>query len=69
LTRIEAAGLLSLTVQPDGTATGGLVNTTLSFMPLRDQRITRPAVADAVRDTDTPDLSYTDTHACHLCND
>ncbi len=65
----EPAGLLSLTVQPDNTATGGLVNTTISFMPLRDQRITRPAVADVVRDTDTPDISYTDLHACHLCND
>jgi hypothetical protein len=26
----EPAGLLSLTVQPDGTATGGLVNTTIT---------------------------------------
>ncbi len=33
----EATGLLSLTIGPDGTATGGLVNTTISFMPLRDQ--------------------------------
>jgi hypothetical protein len=30
------AGLLSLTVRTDGTATGGLVNTTISFMELRD---------------------------------
>jgi protein-L-isoaspartate(D-aspartate) O-methyltransferase len=65
----EPAGLLSLIVQPDGTATGGLINTTISFMPLRDQRITRPAVADVVRDTDTPERSHTDLHACHLCND
>ncbi|MGH3857908.1 MAG: methyltransferase domain-containing protein, partial [Pseudonocardiaceae bacterium] len=42
----KPAGLLSLTVGPDGTATGGLVNTTISFMPLRDQRIARPAGAD-----------------------
>jgi protein-L-isoaspartate(D-aspartate) O-methyltransferase len=50
----KPAGLLSLTVQPDGTATGSPVNTTISFMPLRDQRTTRAAVADLVRDTDTP---------------
>jgi protein-L-isoaspartate O-methyltransferase len=64
----EPAGLLSLTVGPDGTATGGLVNTTISFMQLRDQRIARPTVADVVHDTDTPDLSYTDLHASRLCN-
>jgi protein-L-isoaspartate(D-aspartate) O-methyltransferase len=65
----EPAGLLSLTARPDGTATGGLINTTLSFIPLRDQRIPRPAVADVVRDTDTPDVSHTTLHASHLCND
>ncbi len=65
----EPAGLLSLTVGPDGTATGGLVNTTISFMPLRDQRITRTTAADLVRDTDTAELSTTDLHARHLCTD
>ncbi|MGH3823159.1 MAG: methyltransferase domain-containing protein [Pseudonocardiaceae bacterium] len=65
----EPAGLLSLTVASDGTATGGLVNTTISFMPLREQRIARAAVADVVRETDTPELSDTDLHASHLCND
>jgi protein-L-isoaspartate O-methyltransferase len=30
----KPAGLLSLAVGADGTATGGLVNTTISFMPL-----------------------------------
>ncbi len=64
----KPAGLLSLTVGPDGTATGGLVNTTISVMPLREQRITRAAVTDVVRDTDTPHVSDTDLHACHLCN-
>ncbi|MGH3800647.1 MAG: methyltransferase domain-containing protein, partial [Pseudonocardiaceae bacterium] len=48
----KPAGLLSLTVGADGTATGGLVNTTISFMELRDQRISRPAITDVVRDTD-----------------
>jgi protein-L-isoaspartate O-methyltransferase len=63
------AGLLSLTVGPDGSATGGLVNTTISFMQLRDQRVPRATVADLVHDTDTPELSETDLHASHLCND
>ncbi len=65
----EPAGLLSLSVGPDGTAGGGLVNTTISFMPLREQRIRRPTVAEVVRDTDVPDVGDTDLHACHLCND
>ncbi len=65
----EPAGLLSLTVGSDGTATGGLVNTTISFMGLRDQRIPRPAITEVVRDTDTPDVSDTGLHASHLCND
>ncbi|MGH3897779.1 MAG: methyltransferase domain-containing protein [Pseudonocardiaceae bacterium] len=65
----EPAGLLSLTVGSDGTATGGLVNTTISFMELRDQRIPRPAITDVVRDTDTPEVSDTDLHASHLGND
>jgi len=64
----KPAGLLSLTVESDGTATGGLVNTTISFMPLRDQRIARPAVADVVRDTDAPEISHTDVHPSDLCN-
>jgi SAM-dependent methyltransferase len=65
----EPAGLLSLTVGADGIATGVLVNTTISFMPLRDQRIPRATVADVVRDTDTPERSDTDLHVSHLCND
>jgi protein-L-isoaspartate O-methyltransferase len=65
----KPAGLLSLRVNGDGTATGGLVNTTISFMELRDQRIPRPAITDLVRDTDTPERSYTTLHASHLCND
>lgn len=64
----EPAGLLSLTVGAEGAATGGLVNTTMSFMPLREQRIARPTVADVVRESDTPDLSYTELHPSHLCN-
>jgi protein-L-isoaspartate(D-aspartate) O-methyltransferase len=65
----KPAGLLSLTVNDDGTATGGLVNTTISFMPLRDQRITRAVVADLARDADTPDVGDTDLHASDVCND
>ena len=65
----KPAGLLSLTVRTDGTATGGLVNTTISFMELRDQRIARAAITDLVRDADTAELSDTDLHASHLCND
>ena len=63
------AGLLSLTVHADGTATGGLVNTTISFMELRDQRIPCPEIADVVRDIDTPEVSDTDIHASKVCND
>lgn len=65
----KPAGLLSLTVGEDGTAAGGLVNTTISFMELRDQRRPRAALAEVVRDTDTPERSDTDLHASHLCND
>ncbi|MGQ0719243.1 MAG: methyltransferase domain-containing protein [Pseudonocardiales bacterium] len=65
----EPAGLLSLTVGADGTASGGLVNTTISFMDLRDQRIPRPAITDVVRDTDIPEVSDTDLHASEVCND
>jgi protein-L-isoaspartate(D-aspartate) O-methyltransferase len=65
----EPAGLLSLTVGSEGTATGGLVNTTISFMPLREQRIDRAAVTDVVRATDTPHVRDTDLHASRLCND
>jgi protein-L-isoaspartate O-methyltransferase len=65
----DPAGLLALSVHPDGTATGGLINTTISFMELRDQRIPRAPVTDVVRDTDVPHVSDTDLHASHLCND
>jgi protein-L-isoaspartate O-methyltransferase len=65
----KPAGLLSLTVRTNGAATGGLVNTTISFMELRDQRIARAAITDLVRDADTADLSHTDLHASRLCND
>ncbi|MGH3822853.1 MAG: methyltransferase domain-containing protein [Pseudonocardiaceae bacterium] len=63
------AGLLSLTVHADGSATGGLVNTTISFMQLRDQRIPSPEITDVVRDTDTPEVIDTDLHASEVCND
>ncbi len=41
-------GLLSLTVAPDGTATGRIVDRTW-FMQLRDQRVPQGSVADVVR--------------------
>jgi protein-L-isoaspartate(D-aspartate) O-methyltransferase len=62
------AGLLSLTVNADGSAMGGLVNTTIAFMQLRDQRIPWPEIADVVRDTDTPEVTDTDLHASDVCN-
>ncbi|MGH3803721.1 MAG: hypothetical protein ACRDTD_27035, partial [Pseudonocardiaceae bacterium] len=34
-----------------------------------DQRISRPAITDVVRDTDTPDVSDTDLHASRVGND
>jgi hypothetical protein len=63
------AGLLSFTVHADGSAIGGLVNTTISFMELRDQRIPWPEITDVVRDTDTPEVTDTDLHASEVCND
>lgn len=63
------AGLLSLTVGADGNATGGLVNTSIAFMQLRDQRIPWPEITEVVRDTDVANLSETDLHASNICND
>jgi hypothetical protein len=40
-------------VHPDSTATGSLINTTISFMELRDQRIPRARITDVVRDADS----------------
>ncbi|MGH3866908.1 MAG: methyltransferase domain-containing protein [Pseudonocardiaceae bacterium] len=67
----KPAGLLSLTVGPNGTATGGLVNKTVSFMPLRDQRqrVYRPEVAEVVRDTDLAEVTHTSLHARRVCAD
>ena len=67
-TAYKPAGLLSLTVSADGTASGGLTNTTISFMPLRDQRAPRATIAGIVCDTDTPEVTHTGLHASHLCN-
>ncbi|MGH3976644.1 MAG: methyltransferase domain-containing protein, partial [Pseudonocardiaceae bacterium] len=64
----KPVGLLSLTVGTDGTATGGLVNTTISFMQLREQRIPRPEITEVVRDTDTPEISHTSLHASEVYN-
>ena len=65
----KPTGLLSLTVGDDGIASGSLVNTTISFMELRDQRVPHAAITDLVRETDIPDISDTDLHASDLCND
>jgi len=65
----KPAGLLSLSVNSDGTATGGLINTTISFMELRDQRTPRPEITEVVRDTDIPEVSDTDLHASYVGND
>ncbi|MGH3696411.1 MAG: methyltransferase domain-containing protein [Pseudonocardiaceae bacterium] len=64
----EPVGLLSLTVGADGTAAGGLVNTTISFMELRDQRFARPEITEVVRGADTPEVSGTDLHAADIGN-
>jgi protein-L-isoaspartate(D-aspartate) O-methyltransferase len=65
----EPVGLLSLTVSADGTAIGYLVNTTISFMQLRDQRIPRHEATEVVRDTDTPEISDAELHASEVCTD
>lgn len=62
----KPAGLLSLTVGSDGTATGSLINKTISFMPLRDQRVHRAAITEIVRDTDHSQLTHTSLHAHHV---
>jgi protein-L-isoaspartate O-methyltransferase len=68
-TAFEPAGLLSLTVGEDGAATGRLVDTTISFMALRAQRIPRATVAEVVRETDVPEVSETGLHASEVCHD
>jgi protein-L-isoaspartate(D-aspartate) O-methyltransferase len=61
----KPAGLLCLTVGQDGTAAGGLINKTMSFMPLRDQRVHRPAAAEVVRDTDVAEVTHTSFGSQH----
>ena len=53
------AGWWALAVGPEGTATGGLVNATISFMQLPEQRVARAVVAEVVRDTDAVDVGDT----------
>lgn len=54
-------GLLSLTVDGDGTATGGIVDKA-SFMWLRDQRSRRGAVSADVYDEDHATVTSTELH-------
>jgi protein-L-isoaspartate(D-aspartate) O-methyltransferase len=72
-TRYYPAGLLSLVVGDDGTAVGGIVNNTVSFMWLRGQRAApMPPARQLVRDGDTGDtarLSRTDLHPARVAND
>ena len=63
----DPSGLLSLTVADNGTATGTLINKTISFMELRDQRVQRASIAEVVRGTDTSEMSETGLHASHVC--
>jgi protein-L-isoaspartate O-methyltransferase len=53
--------LLSLTVNEDGTATGGLVDN-VAFMWLRAQRIPLTWVADFIYDLDKAEVTHTDLH-------
>ncbi|HEU0089681.1 MAG TPA: methyltransferase domain-containing protein [Pseudonocardiaceae bacterium] len=62
----KPAGLLSLSVAGDGIAAGGLVNTSISFMPLRDQRVRRVTAAEVVRGSDVPEVRQTEVHACQV---
>ena len=69
-TRYYSAGLLSLMVGDDGTAVGGLVNDTVSFMWLRDQRVQRVgSVREFVYDEDKAMESRTDLHPADVLND
>ncbi|MDP8931831.1 MAG: methyltransferase domain-containing protein [Actinomycetota bacterium] len=69
-TRYYSAGLLSLTVGDDGTAVGGLVNNTVSFMWLRDQRAQRVgSVHEFVYDQEKAVERRADLHPADVLND
>lgn len=69
-TRYCSAGLLSLTIGDDGTATGGLVNSAVSFMWLREQPITRVTdVREHVNGKADAVASQTDLHPYAVIGD
>ncbi len=69
-TLYRSSGLLSLTVGDDGTATGGLVNNTVSFMWLREQRIARVRdVSEHVNGKAGAVVSQTDLHPYTVVGD
>jgi protein-L-isoaspartate(D-aspartate) O-methyltransferase len=61
-------GLLALTVNPDGTATGKIVGPA-SFMWLRAQRIPRYHTSRIIRSDDTVVVSTTDLHPWYVASD
>ena len=61
-------GLLSLTVQRDGTASGGLVDTA-AFMWLRAQRLPRISVRESVYDEADARVTYTDLNPMTVIGD
>lgn len=65
----HCAGLLSLTVGEDGTATGHLVDSSVSFMWLRDQRVPLARLSESVYGQGAADVSDTDLHPSRVVND
>lgn len=68
-TTYHSAGLLTLRVGDDGTATGRLVDNTVSFMSLRDQRTPLVRLSGSVYEKENADVSYTDIHPARVAND
>jgi protein-L-isoaspartate(D-aspartate) O-methyltransferase len=69
-TPYHPAGLLSLTVGHDGRAVGRIVDETISFMWLREQR-NAPAqpLRELAREEDLGTVSHTELHPAHVAND
>lgn len=68
-TEYHCAGLLSLTVGDDGTAIGRLVDNTVSFMWLRDQRVPLVRLSESVYEQDKADVGETDLPPSRVVND
>ncbi|MGQ0777100.1 MAG: hypothetical protein ACT4NY_22250 [Pseudonocardiales bacterium] len=66
-TQYYNSGLLALTVNDDGTATGGIVDTA-TFMWLRNQRFTRHAISTTDEQEQQASVTETDIHPAEVAN-